>query len=318
MEKKIHVPSFKEIEPALKRKVSRDERLQISKTSLHEKRKKELGFAEGEAAQQIKSLADTSLVRGRWKFRGEEALKTKTLFTIQSKPVRAGAFINYIYKNQANSALSPEAFLNQLYEKFVDESLSDEEEKILIVQHPEFKNLLTEYYEGILLFSIMEKEVWNKASLDSTGQHKYYDQNQLKYMAGERLEARLFSTPNKVFLEEMQLKIAKGDSITKADAKKFKSIQKTRPFEKGENKVIDKIQWSIGIHPSEADGIYYLVEVSSLVPPGSKSFSEARAQVISDYQDYLEKNWIADLKIKYPVNINPKGKKFVLAELKKK
>ena len=318
LEKKIPVPSFKEIEPALKRKVSRDERLQISKTSLLAKRKKELGFVEGEAAQQIKSLADTSLIRGRWRFRGEESLKTKMLFTIQSKPVLAGAFISYIYKNQANSALSPEVFLNQRYEKFVEESLSDKEEEILIAQHPEFKSLLNEYYEGILLFGIMEKEIWNKASLDSIGQHKFYDQNQSKYMAGERLEARLFATTDKAFLEEMQVKIAKGDSITKADVKKFKSVQKTRLFEKGENKVIDKIPWSIGIHQSEADGIYYLVEVNSLAAPGPKSFSEARAQVISDYQDYLEKNWITELKIKYPVKINPKGKKIVLEELKKK
>ena len=318
LEKKIPVPSFKEIEPALKRKVSRDERLQISKTSLLAKRKKELGFVEGEAAQQIKSLADTSLIRGRWKFRGEESLKTKTLFTIQSKPVLAGAFISYIYKNQANSALSPEVFLNQRYEKFVEESLSDKEEEILIAQHPEFKSLLNEYYEGILLFGIMEKEIWNKASLDSAGQHKFYDQSQSKYMAGERLEARLFATTDEVFLEEMQVKISKGDSITKNDVKKFKSVQKTRLFEKGENKVIDKIPWSIGIHQSEADGIYYLVEVNSLAAPGPKSFSEARAQVISDYQDYLEKNWIAELKVKYPVKINPKGKKIVLEELKKK
>ena len=99
---------------------------------------------------------------------------------------------------------------------------------------------------------------------------------------------------------------------------KFKSIQNTRAYEKGENKIIDKISWSIGIHSTEADGIHYLVEVSRLVPPGTKSFSEARAQVISDYQDYLEKNWIVELKEKYPVKVNSKGKKFVLTELKKK
>ncbi len=318
LEKKIPLPPYKEIEPALKRKVSRDERLQISKTSLLAKRKKELGFIEGEAAQEIKTFADTSLVKGRWKFRGDEALKSKTLFTIQSKPILAGNFINYIYKNQANSALSPHAFIDQLYGKFIDENLSDVEEKILIAQHPEFKNLLNEYYEGILLFGIMEKEVWNKASVDSIGQHNFYDEHQFKYMAGDRVEARIFSTIDKAFLEEIQLKISNRDTLTKADIKKFKSVQKTRTFEKGENKVIDMIPWAIGIHQSEADGIYYLVEVNNLVPPGTKSFSEARAQVISDYQDYLEKNWVAELKIKYPVNINPKGKKFVLQELKKK
>ena len=318
LEKKIPFLSFKEMEPALKRRVSRDERLQISKTSLMAKRKKELGFTEGEGAQQINSFADTSLVKARWKFRGMESLKSQTLFTIENNPVPVGDFINFIYKNQANSALSPEAFLNQLYEKFVEEKLNGAEEKILLAQHPEFRNLLNEYYEGILLFSIMEKEVWDKASEDSIGQHKFYNQNQFKYTAGDRLEARQFSTTDKLFLEEMKLKIAKGDTLTKADAKKFKAAQNSRLFEKGENKIIDKISWSIGIHEAEADGIYYLVEVNRLVPPGTKHFSEARAQVISDYQDYLEKNWMAELKKQYPVKINSKRKKFVLAELKRK
>ncbi|MBK5279083.1 MAG: peptidylprolyl isomerase [Bacteroidia bacterium] len=318
LEKKIPVPSYKEIEPSLKRRVSRDERLQISKTALLAKRKRELNFAVGEALQKIQSLADTSLIRGRWKYIGDEAVKNQTLFTIQSNPILAKDFINFVYQNQANSALSPEAFMNQLYDRYVDECLSDKEEEILVAQHPEFRSLLNEYYEGILLFGIMEKEVWNKASEDSTGQHLYYNQNKSKYTAGDRLEARIFSTTDKGFLEEIQLKISKGDTITKADLKKFKSVQNKRLFEKGENKVIDKISWSIEVHQTEDEGIYYLVEVSRLVPPGPKSFSEARAQVISDYQDYLEKNWIANLKTKYPVKVNPKGKKIVLAELKKK
>ena len=278
------------MEPALKRRVSRDERLQISKTSLMAKRKKELGFMEGEGAQQIKSFADTSLVRARWKFRGTDAKKNETLFSIESKPVFVSEFVTFVYRNQVNSALSPEAYLNQLYEKFVEEKLNGREEEILIAQHPEFRNLLNEYHEGILLFGIMETEVWNKASEDSTNQHNFYNQNQSKYKAGDRLEARLFSTADKSFLEEVKQKISKGDSLTKADVKKFKSVQNSRAYEKGENKVIDKISWSIGLHEAEADGIYYLVEVSRLVPPGTKSFSEARAQVISDYQDFLEKN----------------------------
>ncbi len=60
------------------------------------------------------------------------------------------------------------------------------------------------------------------------------------------------------------------------------------------------------------------MEVKRLVPPGTRSFDEARAQVISDYQDYLEKNWVRQLREKYRVKINNKGKKFVLAELTKK
>jgi peptidyl-prolyl cis-trans isomerase SurA len=70
------------------------------------------------------------------------------------------------------------------------------------------------------------------------------------------------------------------------------------------------------LHEAEDNGIYYLVEVKRLLLPGPKEFNEARANVISDYQDKLEKDWVVQLKQKYPVVINKKGKKTVFTELK--
>ncbi len=106
--------------------------------------------------------------------------------------------------------------------------------------------------------------------------------------------------------------------MVETDLKKLKSIQNFRVYEKKENKVIDRISWSMGLHETESDGLFYLVEVKRLVPPGIKSFDEARAQVISDYQDYLEKNWVRQLREKYHVKINNKSKKNVLAVLTEK
>jgi peptidyl-prolyl cis-trans isomerase SurA len=97
--------------------------------------------------------------------------------------------------------------------------------------------------------------------------------------------------------------------------KKFKSIQPFRIYEHKDSKVIDRINWTAGLQETELDGQLYLVEVKRLVPPGVKSFEEARAGVISDYQDQLEKQWITELKEKFPVKVNNKGKKYVLAEL---
>jgi peptidyl-prolyl cis-trans isomerase SurA len=71
----------------------------------------------------------------------------------------------------------------------------------------------------------------------------------------------------------------------------------------------------VGLHELQSDGQFYLIEVKRLVPPGIKTFEEAKASVISDYQDYLEKEWVTSLRKKYPVKINNKGKKIVLAEL---
>lgn len=315
LEKKIPVPPFKEMEAALKRKVARDERLQISKTAALNRRKKELGFADGDGKSAVMLLADSSLVRGKWKFHGDPAVKGKNLFTIQGKPVSAAEFIRFVETNQTASSLTPTACMEQLYNSFVDEKLTAQQDVLLEQQHPEFGRLLNEYREGILLFSIMEKEVWNRASEDTLGQRKFYEQDPARYKAGDRVDARIFSTGNKAFLDEVKGRVQKGDTLTVSDLKKFKTVQNFRSYEKGESKVVDQVSWFVGLHETEADGMYYLVEIRNLIPPGNKSFQEARAQVISDYQDNLEKTWVNQLKSKYPVKINAKGKKQAITEL---
>lgn len=319
LEKKIPLPSYKEMEPSLKRRVGRDERLQLSQQVLSAKRKKDYSFVdELNVKEQVFALADSTLARGAWRYKGSDELRDQKLFTVQNKPETVGTFIKYILANQTVTNLTPAAYISQLYEKLVEERISAAEEEKLKRNNPEFRNLLTEYREGILLFEIMETEVWNKASADSTGQKRFYQANHKQYQAGDRIEARIFAAQDKSVIEEMKSKITKGDTLKDADLRRFKSIQNFKAYEKKENKVIDRISWSIGLHEVELDGLNYLVEVSRLVPPGVKSFEEARAQVISDYQDYLEKNWVSQLRKDYNVKINNKGKKFVLAELSKK
>jgi peptidyl-prolyl cis-trans isomerase SurA len=307
---------FSEMEPALKRRLSRDERLQISKQALNNKRKKEYQFSEiPNAKGNLFAQADSSLIKGNWKFRGSEELKTQLLFSLQNKPVSVAEFIQYIEVNQVPSKIAPATYMQQLYDGFVEEKVMLAEEEKLLREHPEFKSLLTEYREGILLFDIMEKEVWNKASEDSVGQRKYYEANKTNYQAGDRLEARIFTVADKSVIQEIMTKVNRGDSLNNADLKKFKSIQPFRIYERKDSKVIDRINWTTGLQETELDGQFYLVEVKRLVPPGVKSFEEARAGVISDYQDQLEKQWLVTLKEKFPVKVNNKGKKYVLAEL---
>jgi len=90
-----------------------------------------------------------------------------------------------------------------------------------------------------------------------------------------------------------------------------------KAYEKGESKVIDKINWVTGLQEAQIDNVFYLVDVRRLVPPGFKTFEEARASVISEYQDFLEKTWVASLKKKYKVETNGKGRKYILSKLVK-
>ncbi|MBI3482915.1 MAG: peptidylprolyl isomerase, partial [Bacteroidetes bacterium] len=319
LEKKIPVPPYSEVEASLKKRVARDERLKISEQAAAVKRKIDLGFSENAVNKsKVLASADSSLLKGQWKFKGGDDLKKGSLFSVGNKNFTVGDFINWVEKKQISNKLSPSNYINQLFNSFSDEKINEAEEEKIIRENPDFQHLMTEYREGILLFEIMEKEIWNKASEDSIGQKKFYNENVDKYKAGPRVEARIFSTTDKSFLEEMKKKISKGDTLKAADMKKFKSVQHFRNYEKGESKVIDKINWVPGLQETEMDGTYYLVEVSHLVEAGTKKFTESRAQVISSYQDSLEKSWVASLKKKYPVKVNNKGKNAVMEELLKK
>jgi len=316
LEKKIPLLPFSEMEPALKRRLSRDERLQISRQALIDKRKREYQFTENlPVKEKFFALADSSLTRGKWNIAGTAELKTQTLFSMLGKPTMVSEFIQYILANQTSVSLSPADYMKQFYDGFAEDKMLEAEESKLEREHPEFKSLLTEYREGILLFDIMESEVWNKASEDTVGQRKFYEKNKAKYQAGDRLEARIFTAADKSITDEMLMKVNRGDSLTGADSKRFKSIQPFRLYERKDSKVIDRINWTTGLQQAELDGQFYLIEVKRLVAPGIKSFDESRSGVISDYQDYLEKEWLAELRKKFTVKINNKGKKFVLAEL---
>jgi len=319
LEKKIPLPPYSELAESLKRKVARDERLQISQQAMAAKRRKDFGFVEvPETKKTILSLADSSLTKGKWSYRGQAALLTQKLFSIQNSVVTVAQFISFLKTNQASSTMIPAAYMDQLYNYFVEETITSAEEEKLKIEKPEYKNLLTEYREGILFFEIMEKEIWNKASEDTLGQLNYYERNATKYQGGNRVEARIFSATDKELIEDFKKKVAKGDTLKEADLKKFKSVQPFRNYEKGESKVIDKVTWAAGLQETELDKNFYLVEIARLVAPGTKTFREARASVISDYQVELEKKWLDSLRKKYPVEIHKKRKKIVIKTLVQK
>ncbi len=314
-EKKIPLPSFNDLEVSLKRRVARDERMSISKSEEVEKRKKELHYRESpETMNRIATLADSSLIKGKWDYNPAED-RELALFSLDDEPYTLENFKNYIIINQSPTNISPTIYIKQLYDQFVEECLSKMEDIKLQKENPEYQNLVNEYREGILLFSIMEKEIWNKASEDTLGQRDYYNKNMNSYGAGLRVEARIFSATAKEVIDSAKIKIMAGDTLKAGDLKEFKSVTNFRAYEKGDHAAIDKINWTVGLHQAEAEGMYYLVEVNSLIPPGIKKFEEARASIISDYQDKLEKDWIAQLKNKYKIKVNSKGKKMAILEL---
>lgn len=315
LEKKIPVPSFTEMEPALKGRISRDERLQISKEIQLNKKKKMFEFQEVDSVKrQVFALADSSLLIGKWKYSGPTELNRRQLLRAGSRTHSVGDFVKYVNKNQSTSGLKPSDYFNQLYNQFCEGFLDELEDKKLMDENPEFRFVMREYYEGILLFEIMESEVWNRASVDSVGQRKYYEENREKYNAGNRVDARIFSVKDSLEFIELNRRATGADSHSLKDMKNVRVIN-FRRYQKGESSTIDQIPWLVGTHKTENEGMYYLVEIRSLVPPGIRDFDEVRANIISDYQDFLEKEWVIALRSKYGIKSYNKGKKAVLKSL---
>jgi peptidyl-prolyl cis-trans isomerase SurA len=319
LEKKIPLPSFDEMASSLKTRVARDERVQISREALQQKMKKEFGFQENaDAKAKVLALADSTLIAGKWSKPVSDEFANSTLFTMSGKSYPVKDFISYVRENQRRVNQLPQQFMQQLYSSYTDVIHGHLLEERIKQQNPDYNWLLKEYYEGILLFDIMEKEVWNKASEDSVGQLEYFRNNAAKYNAQQRIRGRIYSSTNKQNIDQLKSILETGDSV---QAQQFASANKIRHeaglFQKTDRPVLSRIPFSKGVHSAENNGMNYLVWVTNLVNPGPMSFEEARPAVLSDYQTHLEKKWLEQLKKRYPVKVNKKGQQLVVDELTK-
>jgi peptidyl-prolyl cis-trans isomerase SurA len=320
LEKKIPLPSFQEVATSLKTRVSRDERVKITREGLQQKMKKEFGFKENaEAKMKVLSLADSTLTHGKWSKQVSEDLGNATLFSMSGKDYPVRDFISYVKQNQRQINQSPNQFMQQLYQNFTDVIHGHLLEDRIKQQNPDYNWLLKEYYEGILLFDIMEKEVWSRASEDSLGQVDFFNNNSASYKAKERIQGRIYSSNNKAVIDQLKSILDKNDTV---QAQQFARANKIREesgaFQKGDRPVLSKISFSPGVQLAENNGTNYLVCVNRVLSPGQMSFQEARSSLLSDYQTFLEKKWLEQLKKKYPVKINKKGQQFVMQQLAKR
>jgi peptidyl-prolyl cis-trans isomerase SurA len=317
LERKIPLASFEEMAPNLKNRVIRDERSQVSKLALQTKLRKDLGFTEVEQQKKtVLALADTTLKTGKW---NPPLYKSNNpLFRILEKNVGVNDFLRYARENQRPNSQEPKRYLEQLYNSFVDDEIMKIQEERIMQKHPEYKFLLNEYYEGILLFEIMEKEVWNKASEDSVGQYQYYQSNAAKYQGADRVKATFYTASTRDLIEKLQVLLTEGDSkkIQEFIAKnKIKS--EGGYYLKDDKAVLKQIKWEKGMHTAENNGLYYLAWIKEVLPAGQMSFEEARPTLISDFQNHLEEIWVKELRKKFSVKVNESGKKYALEQLQK-
>ena len=181
-------------------------------------------------------------------------------------------------------------------------------------RYPEFKALAQEYNDGILLFDLMDKEVWSKAVSDTAGLRDFHSRNAEKYMWNDRVKACVITVNRPESLPKVMEYLEEGvpyDSlrgVIKRDSVNFVQVRNGF-FQLGDNQYVDQTIWKAGMRkefPSTVDNSTVIVNIIELRQPEPKTLGEARGLVTSDYQVELEQIWIERLREKYPVKIDQK------------
>ncbi len=301
-------PTFEEAKGELKKKIERDSRSEIAKSKLLDGIKLEYNYKENvKARQELFKLIGEKLPEGKFVWEDKSAL-TKVLFSIGDKTYTQADFVTYLESKQKKKrADAAQVVFDQYFDIFQEEMLMAYEESQLERKYPDFKNLMREYRDGILLFDLTDKKVWSRAVKDTTGLTAFYEGVKGKYMYPERVKATTYTIADAKTAEKVKKYMAKkGASAALAKYNKNgATIVSTSEgtFEKGQNALADATGWKIGLGnlTTVADGSSKFVDVTELLAPAPKPLQEVKGFVVSEYQDFLEKKWIEELQQRYPV-----------------
>ena len=319
--RKKTMESFDIAKRKLQPKVQKDSRYEMAKISMLNRIKKEANFTENKKSYNMfASLVGDEYMTHRWKPGYKNP--ADVLFTLGADNKYTVA--NFEVFSQKNSrdrlrmgrGKSRLEVVQSLYDKFVSETLMQYEEKQLDKKYPEFKALMREYEEGILLFEATKILVWDKASQDSVGLEQYFatHKKNRKYFWNERAELSFYTLKK----DEMKClpkvrKYAKKKAPEKTlkkynkDGKKILS-HRTEIVEQGKNKVVNDLPWKKGsisaTEINKRDLSHNFLKIEKILPASPKTLKEARGYVVADYQDHLEREWVKELKKTYEIKIN--------------
>ncbi len=186
------------------------------------------------------------------------------------------------------------------------------EDSLLEKKYPEFRNLMTEYHDGLLFFEISTREVWDKASKDEEGLQKFFKKNKKKYKfdAPKYRGAVIYANSKEDVVKAQQLlKDAPLDMYRDILKDNFyiDSVYTVRlemgVFSIGVNGWVDKLVFGQG-EGGKMKRDFGLVDVVGVVIEEPQGLQDVRGLVVNDYQKQLEAQWLKKLRKKYKVVVD--------------
>lgn len=306
------VKAFDGMKKELQNKVNRDERSKKTQSSFVERLKVEYKYQDKskKGLKWFVKNVDTTYYSGKWN--ADKLKSNKTMFVLDGKNFGQQDFADYMEKNYRGVRKDAnDVVVKQQYKAWEKDAILAYEESKLAGKYPEFKALITEYHDGILLYEIMTDKVWNKAMKDTVGLKAYFEENRSKYMWGNRVDAVIYECTNEKIADQVY-KMIQNDTINSKHVldvinkdSELNLRVRTNKFDTETTSYIKGKNLNDGINkPYELDGKFFVVKVNEKLAPKTKEFNEAKGAATSDYQNYLEKAWLEELAKKHTIKVN--------------
>jgi peptidyl-prolyl cis-trans isomerase SurA len=311
------IGSYEESKRKLQSRISRDGRFELAKKALIEKIKKTAGVHEDIfVLDKYRLTLNKEFLTFRW--RPDTLDNDSPLIAIgKDLTFTLADFKSFCMKKSAQRTQKGERanlrkVYNQLFRDFSDDCVLQYEESQLPKKYNDFKNLMNEYEEGILLFEVTKQEVWDKASQDTAGLTEYFERNRGRYFWPERAELIEYTikSDNSKQIKKIKKKISKEDHLAvtneyNTDGNIVVSFTKDKVIKNKSPKTTD-MEWKEGALRTYLDdnGQTRVLKIDKIIPETQKSLSESRGFVMADYQEELEKKWVEGLRKKYSIDIN--------------
>ena len=309
---KFPVRSFQDMSAELENRVGKDERSRLIAESLNETLKKKYPVKRNEKVYKAVSAAVTDAIyAGNWEVPTDKKFDDK-LLTIKDSTYSGKQFLNFMRIQQKvgvkDKPLSK--LVEKVYDKYLNEQLHSYHNGSLETDYPEFAAVMDEYRDGLLLFELMEKEIWTRSKSDTIGLQAFYEANKMKYQWNQRADVVIASSTNQDMVKKAQkfLKQNKDAEFIKSKlntSDKINIMTTAGTFEQGNESLPKSYKFENGVSDIIKDGEYYfVVKTAKVMPAGTKTLDEAKGRVINDYQQNLEENWVKDLKNEFKVTVN--------------
>lgn len=321
------VSSYEQMKNKLSQDINRDSRSYKNTLAVFDRVSQELNLKHNAKSYKrfMKKYMNNTYLENNWTYAPKKD-SAQILFSFADVSVPVRDFARHLIEQQSlASDANLEALIQKHYNKFVVDRVMEHYEKNLDQYNAEYRHLLRDYKDGILLFSLMDDKIWSQSMRDSVGLETFFKERQSQYQWDERVQMHIFATSDtKVVqtLKDMLNKKISNDSIVnyfKTQNPLALNVRKGL-FSLGDDDFVDEAfsqprKTAPFYYISEEDPIYYIHSVEAFFEPTAKTLDEIRGPVISEYQDYLEEIWIQELKEKYPVQINQEALTMLIQEL---